>query len=166
LGFRKITRLSLRSNQFMFTLSLKSKSKECRMSGSFPWVCICIPEGGHFSFLDADADPGMTGLALNILYQQNVRRSHPTLYRHRQSSIFFARTSTKWKSTLRASPLLCCTRSYKYLSWVKSGNHVGKYVKRTPTLCRIHIGLRTVSGLSTSPNRLSPFLPPQNSQQT
>ena len=34
------------------------------MSGSFAWVCICILEGGHFSFLDADADPIMTRLAL------------------------------------------------------------------------------------------------------
>ena len=34
------------------------------MSGSFPWVCICIMEGGHFSFLDAYANLGMIGLAL------------------------------------------------------------------------------------------------------
>ena len=34
------------------------------MSGSFAWVCICILDGGHFSFPDADADPGTTGLAL------------------------------------------------------------------------------------------------------
>ena len=32
------------------------------MSGSFAWVCICILDGGHFSF--PDADPGTTGLAL------------------------------------------------------------------------------------------------------
>ena len=34
------------------------------MSGSFAWVCICILDGGHFSFPDADEDPGSTGLAL------------------------------------------------------------------------------------------------------
>ena len=28
--------------------------------------CICIVEGGHFSIPDADADPIMIGLALNI----------------------------------------------------------------------------------------------------
>jgi hypothetical protein len=39
--------------------------KECRMSGSFAWLCICIPEAGHFSFLDSDAYPGTTGLALS-----------------------------------------------------------------------------------------------------
>ena len=93
-----------------------------------------------------------------ILHQQNVRRSHPTLCRHYRQSSIFARTSTKWKSTLRASPLLCCIRSYKHLSWVKSGYHDGKYVKRTPTLRRIRIGLRKVNGLSTSSNRWSPFL--------
>ena len=59
--------LSLRSNQFVFTLCWKSKSKECKMSGSFAWVCICILEGGHFSIPDADADPGMTELALKGL---------------------------------------------------------------------------------------------------
>ena len=31
----------------------------------FAWVCICILDGGHFSFPDANADPGTTGLALN-----------------------------------------------------------------------------------------------------
>ena len=36
------------------------------MSGSSPWVCICILEGGHFSIPDADADPGMIGLALTM----------------------------------------------------------------------------------------------------
>jgi hypothetical protein len=35
------------------------------MSHSFAWVCICILEGGHLSIPDADADPGMTGLALS-----------------------------------------------------------------------------------------------------
>jgi hypothetical protein len=37
------------------------------MSGSFAWVYIYILEGGHFSIPDADADPGMTGLALITL---------------------------------------------------------------------------------------------------
>ena len=37
------------------------------MSGSFAWVRICIPDGGHFSFLDVDADPRTTGLALSAL---------------------------------------------------------------------------------------------------
>ena len=60
-------RLSLRSNQFMVTLCRKSKSKKCMVSGSFAWVCICILEGGHFSFLDANADPRMIGLALTQL---------------------------------------------------------------------------------------------------
>ena len=55
-------RLSLRSNKFMFTICRKFKSKECRMSGNFSWVCICILEGGHFSFLNANALT--TGLAL------------------------------------------------------------------------------------------------------
>ena len=36
------------------------------MSGGFAWVYICILGGGHFSFPDADADPGMTGLALSV----------------------------------------------------------------------------------------------------
>jgi hypothetical protein len=36
--------------------------KECRMSGSFAWLCICILDGGHFSFPNADADPGTTSL--------------------------------------------------------------------------------------------------------
>jgi hypothetical protein len=58
----------------MFILSHKSKSKECRMSGSFPWVCICIPEGGHFSFLDANANLGMTGLALRRRGRIRIRR--------------------------------------------------------------------------------------------
>ena len=34
------------------------------MSGSYAWVCIYILEGGHFSIPEADALPGMTGLAL------------------------------------------------------------------------------------------------------
>ena len=46
-------RLSLRSNQFMFTICRKYKSKECKMSDNFAWVCMCILEGGHFSFLGA-----------------------------------------------------------------------------------------------------------------
>ena len=54
----------LRSNQFLFTISQKSKSKECMMSGNLPWVCICVLEGSHFPFMDAD--PRMTGLALRI----------------------------------------------------------------------------------------------------
>jgi hypothetical protein len=33
----------------------------------FCMVCICILEGGHFSIPDADADPGMTGLALSLV---------------------------------------------------------------------------------------------------
>ena len=57
-------RQSLRSNQCMFTICRKSKSKDSRMSGGFTWVCICIMEGGHFSFLDADANPELTWLAL------------------------------------------------------------------------------------------------------
>jgi hypothetical protein len=46
---------------------------ESRMSGSFAWVCICILEGGHFSFLDADADPGTTGLALRAALHLEAR---------------------------------------------------------------------------------------------
>ena len=38
------------------------------MSGSFAWVCICILDGGHFSFPNADADPGTIGLALNLQF--------------------------------------------------------------------------------------------------
>jgi hypothetical protein len=34
------------------------------MSGTSAWVCIYILEGGHFSIPDADANLGMTGLAL------------------------------------------------------------------------------------------------------
>ena len=34
------------------------------MGGSYAWVCIRILEGGHFSILDADANPRMIGLAL------------------------------------------------------------------------------------------------------
>ena len=37
------------------------------MSGTFVWVCICILDGGHFSFQDVDADPGTVGLALTFL---------------------------------------------------------------------------------------------------
>jgi hypothetical protein len=39
------------------------------MDGSFAWVCICIVDGGHVSIADADADPGMTGLALSGIRQ-------------------------------------------------------------------------------------------------
>lgn len=41
-------------------------SKIERASGNFAWVCICIMGGGHFSFPDANADPGTTGLALRV----------------------------------------------------------------------------------------------------
>lgn len=37
------------------------------MSGEVSWICIGIPDGGDFSFLDANANPGTTGLALKIL---------------------------------------------------------------------------------------------------
>jgi hypothetical protein len=43
-----------------------NQNAESMMSGSFAWVCICILEGGRFSFLDADADLGTTGLALTL----------------------------------------------------------------------------------------------------
>ena len=36
------------------------------MGDSFAWVCNCILEGGHFSIQDADAHPGMNGLALRV----------------------------------------------------------------------------------------------------
>jgi hypothetical protein len=45
-------------------MSKSNQNAESRMSGSFAWVCICILEGGHFSFLNADAGRGSTGLAL------------------------------------------------------------------------------------------------------
>ncbi len=48
------------------------KIKECKMSGSFAW--LCIPEGGHFSFIDADADRGMTGLAFTITRSRLLAR--------------------------------------------------------------------------------------------
>ena len=57
---------SMRSNQFMFKICRKSKSKECRLSGNFAKVCICILEGGHMSFLDVDADPRTIWLSLTI----------------------------------------------------------------------------------------------------
>jgi hypothetical protein len=38
----------------------------------FCMVYICIVEGGHFSIPDADADPGMTGLALTARISANV----------------------------------------------------------------------------------------------
>jgi hypothetical protein len=37
---------------------------QCRVSGRFARVCICILDGGHFPFLDAVADPRSIGLAL------------------------------------------------------------------------------------------------------
>ena len=43
------------------------------MSGSFSWVCICIRDGGHFSFPYAYVDPGTIGLALKgIVYTRGV----------------------------------------------------------------------------------------------
>jgi hypothetical protein len=36
-------------------------------SGTFAWVCICILNGGYFSFTDANADPRTTGLAPNTM---------------------------------------------------------------------------------------------------
>ena len=38
------------------------------MSCSFAWVYICIMDGGHFSFPDADVDLGRIGLALRWLH--------------------------------------------------------------------------------------------------
>lgn len=43
--------------------------KNCRISDNFAWLCICIPDSGYFSFLDANAECRMTGLALNRLYR-------------------------------------------------------------------------------------------------
>jgi hypothetical protein len=76
--------MSLRSNQFIFTLCRKSKNKECKMSGNIAWVCICIQEGGHFSIPDADADanPGLTGLALTKLLGNNTWTSSQEVYGH------------------------------------------------------------------------------------
>jgi hypothetical protein len=36
-------------------------------SDNSTWVSIYILDGSHFSFLDANADPGTTGLALTLL---------------------------------------------------------------------------------------------------
>ena len=36
------------------------------MSDNFAWVCICIMDGGHFSFLDTNANPWTTRLALRV----------------------------------------------------------------------------------------------------
>jgi hypothetical protein len=62
----------------MFTLCRKSKSKECKMSGSFVWVCICILEGGRFSIMDANADPGLVGIVLRAM----PLTLHPHLHLH------------------------------------------------------------------------------------
>ena len=43
--------LSLRSNQSMFIVRWKSKSKQCKMSGSFARVNICLLIGGKPLFI-------------------------------------------------------------------------------------------------------------------
>lgn len=41
--------------------------KQYKLSDSLVWVCICILDGDHFSFMDASTDPGTTELAPNTM---------------------------------------------------------------------------------------------------
>ena len=63
------------------------------MSGSFAWVCICIPEGGHFSFLYAYVDPRMTRLALKEI--TNTKAVKHTQQNTHEKSLPPSTTKTK-----------------------------------------------------------------------
>ena len=51
---------------------MKLMKKAMQASGTLCMGCISIMDGGHFSFLDADADLGTNRLALNTTKLRNI----------------------------------------------------------------------------------------------
>jgi hypothetical protein len=66
----------LRNNRLRFETLRRRK---ILVTNDRAWVCICILDGGHFSFPDADADPGTTRLALSAYKRKTLIKmeTHP-----------------------------------------------------------------------------------------